>query len=261
VTPPLAVVVAGKEGLVPAALARAVAGFRKVTIPDGAMAVRKARGILAEDLDGAGAEDLVARLAAEGIAAKAVPASLLAPPPPPLILSRAEATPSVFVAEMKGETLRVPWGRIRLVAVAPFTTTVYGKVKTEDIASGREMAMQAGVMAFTGVPLSLGKKKTAERAVPKSEFHLLLDLLLEGPVERLRVDAGRFDFSGLGKRMAYAPHVNLRLLLESIVAAAPTAATSPGADLLLTGGRLASLGYASVDDFEREMRWLAAVSP
>ena len=60
--------------------------------------------------------------------------------------------------------------------------------------------------------------------------------------------------------MAYAPHLNLKLLLESIVAAAPSAATSPGADLLLTGGRLASLGYASVDEFERELRWLAAVT-
>jgi len=257
---PVAVVVSGKEGLRLDALARAVAGFRGVTTQDAAMAVRKARGILAEELDAARAEDLVRRLAAEGIAARALPASLLVPPPPPLLLSRAEPTPAGLRMEARGEIRLVPWARMRLAAVAPFTETVYSRVMVKEQQTGRQMAMGAGVFALTGIPVSFGGKKKVERMVPKPEFRLFLDLLIEGPAERLRVDAGDFDFSGLGDRMAYAPHQNLRALLESVVAAAPSAATSPGADLLLTGGRLASLGYASVDDFERELRWLSAVT-
>jgi hypothetical protein len=167
--------------------------------------------------------------------------------------------PDALQAETRGETLSVPWARLRLLAVAPFTETVYEKVMVKEERTGKQMAMGAGVFALTGIPVTFGGKKKVEKSVPKSEFRLLLDLLLEGPAERLRVDAGAFDYSGLGTRMAYSSHVNLKLLLESIVAAAPRAATSPGADLLLNGGRLGLLGYTSVEDFEREMRWLSAV--
>ncbi len=98
------------------------------------------------------------------------------------------------------------------------------------------------------------------KTVSKSEFHLYLDLLLKDPPERLRADTGKFDFSGLGARMTYSPLANAKALLEAVVAAAPGAARSPGADLLLSGGRLATLGYASVADFEREERWLLTVA-
>jgi hypothetical protein len=153
---PVAVVVAGKEGLRLDALARAVAGFRGVPIQDATIQVRRARGILAEDLDGAGAEELVRRLAAQGVAARALPAGLLAALPRPLLLPHAEPTPAALLARMQGETLSVPWGRIRLVAVAPFTETVYEKVRWPWVPA----------CALTGVPVCFGGKKKIEKAVP-----------------------------------------------------------------------------------------------
>jgi hypothetical protein len=257
-----AVVVGVESGLRPDLIARALAAFRGVPVPDAAMAVRRARGILAEDLDGKGAEALLGRLAAAGVAARALPASALAVLPPVLLLGWAAPEPGALRIVVRGREERaVPWERLRLVAVAPFTETVFQKVKSEEGPSGKDMAMRAGLMAVTGLPISIGGSKKVVKMVPKSEFHLYLDLLLQGPAERLRVDTGRFDYSGLGEKMAYAAHANARALLEAVVAAAPGAARSPGADLLLGGGRLASLGYASLADFEREERWLLTVVP
>jgi hypothetical protein len=257
-----AVVLGGKEGLLPDVLARVLAAFRGVTVLDAAMAVRRARGILAERLDRAAAEDLAGRLRAEGIAAASVPASVLAELPPALLLSKAAPGPTGLRVVVRGEGERlVPWDRLRLAAVAPFKETVYRKVTSNEGPSGQQVAMSVGITAITGMPVRLGAGKKQERSVPKSEFHLFLDLLLEYPAERLRVDAGRFDFSGLGDLMTYAGLTNTRTLLSACLAAAPRACRSPGADLLLTGGQLSSLGYESLADFEREERWLLTVVP
>ncbi len=269
---PLAVVVAGKEGLRLPDLARAVAGFRGMTVLEATMAARNARGILAEGLDAARAADLVRLLAAEGVAARALPASVLAAPPRAVLLARATPAPEGLLAEREGRALAVPWGRIRLVAVAPFTETTWKSVMEKAPPTTGEAVRDAAwtvlshvvTGAVSGhpvlVPLPFGEDRQVEKRIPQVEFRLLLDLLLEGPAERLRVDPDDFDFSGLGDAMVHSSHANLRLLVERIAAAAPLAATSLGADLLLTGGRMTSLGYESVDDYERELRWLAAVS-
>lgn len=249
-----------KEDQRPDVLSRVLAAFRGVTALDATMAVRRSRGILAEGLDRARAEDLASRLAAAGIGARVVAADGLAILPPVRLLARAAPGPDGLRVTVRGEgeTL-VPWERLVLVAVAPWQETLRTKARGKEGPSGGQMAMRVGVMAVTGLPMGLGKKKAVEKTVTKTEFRLVLDLHLRAPADLLRVDAAHFDFSGLGKAMAYSAHGNMRALLEGIWDVAPGAATSPGADLLLLGGRLTSLGYESLDDFSREERWLMTV--
>jgi len=242
---------------------RALARVLGTTLPDAAMAVRRARGIL---LDGAGrgeAEALAAGLAAEGVVARAVPSSSVQAPPQAFALTRAAPLPDGLHVAPAGESgAVVPWGRVRLLALGPWKETVRGgKVKVEEGPSAGQMALRAGVMLGTGLPIGLGKKKTREVVVEKTEFRILLDVVLRGPAERRRIHAEKFDWSGLGPLMAFAAHANVRAMVGEILRLAPAAGRSPGVDLLLAGGRLASLGFEGPDDFEREERWLLAVLP
>ena len=256
------VLLAGKEDLRSDIVAAALADFSGITTVDAAMAVRRGRGIVAEGLGQGEAEGLARRLIDAGVAAVAVEAAALPVLPAAEILSRAAPGPEGLRVSSRaaGERL-LPWPRVRIVAVAPVNESIESLLKTEEGPSGGEMAMRAGIMAVTGIPIGLGEKKKVEKKVVKIEFRLFLDLLLRGPSERLRAEATRFDFSGLGARKAYSSHLNMKALVEEILRGAPRAASSPGADLLLTGGRLSSLGYQSLADFEREERWLAAVAP
>ena len=257
-----AVLLAGPEDLRPDVVAKALASFRGIPMADAAMAVRRGRGVVAERLGQAEAEDFARRLLADGIGAVAIPESTMADLPKAALLGRAVPGPDgLLVVARPAASRLVPWSRIRLVAIAPFHETTTSKTTVKEGPSGRDMAMRAGIMAVTGMPVSIGGKKKVEKTVSKTEFHLYLDLLLRDPAERLRVDGGHFDFSGLGARMAYSSLPNVKALLEEIVRGAPGAVRSPGADLLLAGGRLAALGYDSVEEFEREERWLGTVVP
>jgi hypothetical protein len=256
------VLVASKEDFRPDAVARGVAAFRGIPMADAAMAVRRCRGIVAEGVARAEAEGLAARLGAEGVSARAMPEASLAVLPAPLLLARLGPAPDGMRAEVRGSGERlVPWPRVRLVATAHLTATTQTKVQGKEGPSAGDMAMRAGAMALTGIPISFGKKKATERTVSRTEFLLLVDVVLRDPAERLRVQAQRFDWSGLGPRMAYNALANVRALAEEILRASACASRSLGTDLLLSGGPLTSLGYRGIEEFEREERWLLAVVP
>jgi hypothetical protein len=261
------VVLASKEDLRTDAVARALAGLRKAAVLDAMPAARRSRGIVLENATLADAEALVRRLEDQGLAAKAGYAEALSTVPPAILLANATTASDGLRAGFRGgEERLVPWARIRILALGTWTETVrVGTKEVEDAPSPWDGAATIGatiVGAAVGVPIHITpRRRTRKVEVTRTETLRVLDLLLRGPEERLRIRTDDFDWSGLGPRMAPTSFDNLRALVEEVLRFAPDAGTSPGADLLRSGGRLSSVGHDSPEDFEREERWLLSVLP
>jgi len=262
------VVIGRQEDWRPMELAPVLAEFRGVPSVDVAREIRRARGVFTVEAGEAEAARLAGALKAAGYSASVAPASLLRPLPEARLLRYALPADDAFGVRFRdGSEQRIPWDRLRLAAFASFNTHAIREVEEEKGPGPGQLALGlavTGVSIATGVGpffFPMGTRENTVRTVTKTDNHLLLDLLLRDPGERVRVDASRFDFSGLGGDMTYNALANMRILLAHIVHRADTAATSPGANLLLEGGRLSSLGFDSVEDLEREERWLVAILP
>ena len=202
--------------------------------------MRRCWGIVEQDADEPGARREAQALCAAGLPALAVPANLI------------EELPAAQVVRALG----VDSGPAKLLAAAAFTQRQSRVVRVEEGPGAGRRALQLGLSMATGMPLNLfgGGKKEVEKTLSSSELLFYLDVYLSEPPRRLRVNAQDFDFSCLGERKGYDAAGNFRRLLESKAPLA--AALNVGARGLLDGRPVRELGYESLDDLEREARWL-----
>jgi hypothetical protein len=75
-------------------------------------------------------------------------------------------------------------------------------------------------------------------------------------VRRFRIDAQDFNFSCLKARMGYTAPQNFRILVLEMIRLCPQALKNRGAQVLLDGAAIASMGYDTIADLDRESRWL-----
>jgi hypothetical protein len=127
--------------------------------------------------------------------------------------------------------------------------------------SDTERAVGMGIMMVTGLPVGMGKAKEVKKTVHETELFVYMDLLVEDSagLRRLHVDGQKFNYGALGD--ARRPDVlgNFRLLLQGLDRFAGAALRNAGARGLLAGRPVASLGYDSSADYEKEIRWLLSI--
>lgn len=261
-----AVLLAGDAALRPADLARALAAARQVPVLDLMGPMRRAWGIVEEGVTKGAAEETARVLGAAGLEALAVPAELLEDLPPPQRATRlAFSAGDLAYAEREAPERRAAWKRLGLVAAAALTQATPPAAAAGDPAAAAKKLIKTGITLMTGMPTSLGlAPKPVERTAAVVEQVYVVDLLLKDPAERLRIEGGRFDFSCLGARKGYNILANVKVLVGQLAAAAPAAALSVGARVLLEGRPLREMGYEGLADLEREERWrltLAALKP
>lgn len=261
-----AVLLEGDGALRPADLARALAAARQVPVLDLMGPMRRAWGIVEEGVTKGAAEETARVLGAAGLKALAVPAKLLEELPPPQRATRLALSPGdLAFAEREAPERRAAWKRLALVAAAAFTQTTRPATAAGDPSEAAKKVIKTGITLMTGMPTSLGLgPKPAARAAEVVDQVYVVDLLFKDPLERLRIEGGRFDFSCLGARKGYTILANVKVLVGLLAGAAPAAALSVGARVLLEGRPLREMGYEGPADLEREQRWrltLAALKP
>jgi hypothetical protein len=225
-------------------LAAVLARHRKAPLQDVVPPLRRCGGIVSETDDEAAALSDAAALSAAGFPARALASAALAALPPAHEARSLELGPSSPLA-----------GRLSLIAAAGITQTSSKLVKTEEGPGPGEKAARIGLTLVTGIPLGGGSKKEVIKKVESTDLLFFVDLLLEGPSERMRVDAARFDFSCLGAAMGFGALENLRRLLAALAALRPQARLNRGARILLENKPVREMGYESLADLEREQRW------
>jgi hypothetical protein len=259
--PPHAVLVRSPEKFLHTAVAGVLAKRAKAPALDFVGPARRNWGLVAASLPAAEAEALAAELAAAGQPALAAPSSLIEEPPPPLLAAKAELSGDGFdlVSGRGGESPeRLSWTRLAaLCAAAIEVKSVITVTEKAEMGAG-EKAARIGLSLATGLPM-MGSKREAKRTIEAKDRELTVDLLFLGPARRVRIDARAFDYSLLGAQMGYTAEANFLALVTELAARAPGALRGKGTRALL-GKRPGESLYESLEDLEREERWLGTLA-
>jgi hypothetical protein len=244
-TAPFHVLLAYSEVRDHMALARALAATRQTPVQDQVLAAKRAWGIVAEDLEEQEATALARDLSAAGIESFACPGTALTPLPD---------TEQVRTRDS------LPGEQPTLISVAGITVTSTTKKMVKEGPSAAKKAVGAAIMMTTGLPINIGgKKRKVEKTQTQQDLFFFVDLVYDAPPRRIRIAASEFDYSFLAERKLYQSLGNCKLLVSDLVAAAPRAWQNHGARVLLQGRPINTMGYASLQDLEREERWLVTL--
>jgi hypothetical protein len=260
--PPHAVLVRSPEKFLPTAVASVLAKRAKAPALDFVAPVRRAWGVIAESLPAEVAEKLAAELTSADQAALAAPTSLLESPPPPVLVVKAEFSGDGFdvvSGRANAAPERLSWTRLSALCAAGLEVRTSKTVTETAPMEMGEKAVRLGLTMATGIPM-MGSKKEVKRVVETKDRTLMLDIVFLGPARRLRVDARAFDYSLLGPKMGYGAEVNFLALLAELVARAPGALRGKGTRALLNRRPAAESQYESLEDLEREERWLLTLA-
>jgi len=241
-----AVLLAKPELFKPLVISHVLAPARGIPLQDAVSSARSCWGFLLENADEPAAQGLAARFDDAGLSVLVVPRESI-PVLPPVQL----------IPSPKTDILP---DRIVLISAMAFKQRVMKAVKVKEGPTQTQQIVSMGLMMATGLPIKLGgKKKTVEKNVESSELLFYADLILRNPSERFRVDAQKFDYSCLGSKMLYNIAGNFRLLLGEWVKNTPAARLNHGTRVILDNKPLREMGYASLEEMERESRWLLAL--
>lgn len=237
-----AVIQLERESHDPMALAKALASVRETPVQDQVLAANKAWGIVAEDLPESEARALGQALGSTGLKCTAGPTAALAKLP--------EVEAAATVDEL-------PAAHPILISVAGITVTTTTTKTEKHGPSGAQKMASAAIMMSTGIPIRIGgRKRSVEKTQEEQSLVFYADLYYEDPSKRLRIDASHFDFSCLEERMLHLAQGNLKLLIGDLFQAAPGAWINHGTRVFLEGRPIRMMGYGSLEDLEREARWL-----
>lgn len=239
-------------------VARVLARLRKMPVQDAFGALRRSWGVVETGFSEAAARETAAKLMEGGLPAVAIPENLIEDLPPLKAAAKMALSAEGVSFEIEaGRPSRAAWRRVALVAAAAFKQTTVRAAKVEEGPSLGQKALKLGLTLATGIPMGLGGgKKEVERKVESSDLVFYLDLVLREPAERLRIDAQDFDYSGLKAKMGYNASGNFRQLLLELTGGAKAAWANRGTQMLLDGKPVREMGYESLEDLERECRWL-----
>lgn len=226
----------------PMALARALASVRDTPVQDQVIAARRAWGIVAEDLPEEEARTLAQALRPSGVECAVAPAASVADLP--------AAEPATTIDAL-------PADDPILIAAAGLTVTTTTRRTEQTGPTGAQKAASAAIMMATGLPIKIGgRKRKVQKTREERRLAFYVDLHYGDPARRLRIDASHFDFSCLAERMLYQAMGNLKLVIGDQVQAAPEAWLNHGTRVLLEGKPIRTMGYESLEDLDREARWL-----
>ncbi len=226
----------------PMVLARDLAAVRGTPVQDQVRVAKRAWGIVAGDLSESEAGALGEALRSSGVEWVVHPTGALAELP---------------AVEAAGTVDALPGAQPILIAVAGVTVTTTTTRTVTGGPTGAQKAASTAIMMGTGLPIRIGgRKRSVEKRQEEQSLVFYADLYYEGPFRRLRIDASHFDFSCLEERMLYQAQGNLKLLIGDLVQAAPGAWLNHGSRVLLEGRPIRTMGYESLEDLEREARWL-----
>ena len=257
-----AVLLADPESYDPMAVAKALAAIRGVPLQDAIAPARAAGGLLLENADEKAARDLAARFDRAGFPSVVVLQEKVLPLPPVQGVSSLTFLPDgVEVVLEASRKVAASQTRVRLISAGAFKQTTLETITVkEGPTQGQKMA-SLGILMTTGLPIHIGgKEKTTEKTVENSDFVFYVDLILKAPFERARVDGRKINYSCLKEKMGYSVIGNFPLLVRELISVAPGARLNRGARVIARSGPMREATYDSLEEMDRESRWLLALA-
>ncbi|MDD5657907.1 MAG: hypothetical protein PHF00_11715 [Elusimicrobia bacterium] len=253
-----AAVVTEPESLDFEAAARVLAGLRGLAYEEARSAARAAWGLVVEDESEEEARRAAAALSAAGLPARALPQELVArlPEPVPVVRALRRAGGAALV-EASGTGHPVHSAAVALLAAGLVKRTVARTVAGRGPGLGDRM-LNVGLMITAGLPVGRAPAPP-ERVVEHFDLFGVLEVHLNAPSARLRVEAAEFDYSCLGARKSYETMANFRLLCGDLAGLFPRAARNRGFSAIAAQAAPGLGRYLSQADLDAESRWLLTV--
>lgn len=232
----------------------------KVPVYQAASQIANCWGIVTDDLNETVARELAGELEILGIDTKVIPKENMVKLPEVESLVKIEIQEnvlSIFIDGKEHET--VTWDKITLIAAAKIEhTEIETTVTKEGPSTGTKIA-RIGIMVTTGLPIGIGKTKEVKKTKRKHIGKFYIDLFLKDPYRRLRIDAEKFDYTCLEKRMLNNLYSNFRLLVSVFKNKAIQAALNSGALFYLNSQPIKPLAYGSLSDLTREAQAIITI--
>jgi len=246
----------------PPTIAKVIQAFREIPYQDAIHLARASWGILGENLEKVKAENLIDLLPVASLEGVLWPQDKLSDLPMAKALTGLEFSDDTLRINIKGGESQVfSWSEIKITAAAGFNSETFKVTKQEKGSSFGQKMMDVGILMSTGIPMGLfRKKKEAVQSQRSVDFMYFMDLFFKDSLERYRIDAQAFDYSCLKEKMVYNVLGNLRALITEITQKGKGSLWNKGVRDILESRPVSSMDYRSLDEIERECRWLACLT-
>jgi hypothetical protein len=240
------------------AVAEALAVARGVPAIDVAREARSCWGLVGDNREEKECGHVVSFLKERGIGAKIVPTASLPDLPRVQAVRKIEIEEAGFRCKLlRGMSPTIPWRAVTMVAAAIVKTSSYKTETREEGPSKSEKLVRMGITLATGIPIPGGRSRTVQVKKETTSFAGILDLALDKPAGRLRMEADSLDTSYLGSRRGLDSMGNFKLVVADAVDRVPPEDVNRGARMIHVKANPSTMGYDDVKEFEREERWMA----
>lgn len=241
------------------AVAAALAAVRGVPVIDTTREAKFCWGLLAERRPAGECAALVAALAERQVAARAVRAEAIPDLAGIQTPDKIDMAADGFRCRLhRGSTPLIPWAAVNLVAAAVVTSTTLSVTTQKEGPTATSKLLKTGITLATGIPIPSGRSKNVEVRKEERSVGAYLDIGLTWPAGRFRLNADRLDFSYLGERRGYDSFGNFKLVALDAANHVTENRTNRGVAVLKAGKPVSAMGYETLQDLEREERWLLA---
>jgi hypothetical protein len=123
-----------------------------------------------------------------------------------------------------------------------------------------EQAASGLIMATTGLPITIGKKKETTKEITEIFEYNYLEIFTDKEPYCIRVDADNFNYNYLGNRKQYSGKLNYRILIEDINKFAVTALKNRSFTAIINKEQVSLFTFDSYESFRKESRWLLTLA-
>jgi len=253
-----AVLLARPESFDAVALSKVIGQFKNIPSIDAVVEAKQSWGVVAESLPEDRVKALKALLDAAAMPAVVVLTSAIVKIPAPVWIAKIQwGADRLECRSKKEEAFVLTKDSLEMIAACAINEDHTRTIQVREGPTAGQRIASMGIMMATGLPIHIGpKSQTIEKKEHRSELLFFLDLFERERKLHLRIDAQKFDYSFLKEKKQYSVLMNMKTLLRELAAFAPAAAQSRGTQILLKDKPIVEMGYQSLDDLDRESRWL-----
>ncbi len=240
-------------------IAQALAAARKVPVLDVTREARSCWGLVGEFRPEEEAIATVAALKELGIPSTMVLTAHLFPLAGVQIARKIEIEAGGFRCKMsRGMTPLIPWSAPSFLAGAIIKTSSFKNVERREGPSKSEKLIRMSITMATGIPIPGGRTRTVNTRQETTSVMAVLDIGLDKPAGRIRMEGDRIDLSYLGDRRTYDSLGNFKIMISEAAARMAPENVNFGARTIMAKPSATNPGYDNLGELEREEKWMMA---
>ena len=238
-------------------IAKPFAQFRNILVPDALPLIKHRWGLVEENLEQSEAERLSKLFMEAGLANVVISGTMVENNMPPHAVAAIRVDEKGMGVSVQADAWQIiPWKAFSLLGVAVLKEKIMHTTTKEQGPSAQEKLLKTGILLATGIPLPMTRKSKVTTTTEETNLHYYLDLFIDRPRLRLRLEGHKLDYQFLKEKMVMSAQENFRTLLREFLKHAPQVLRNGSFERMASPQALAITYHDSVKSFDQECRWL-----